>query len=99
MSVRAFRAGALLFGRAIPLALCLVFGLLDASLVEAAERDYYQLVVFGDPHLPGKRLDRKEAVVATVNSWTEADAVAVLGDICEDTGSSEEYAAAKQFFG
>jgi len=76
--------------------------LLAAGLVcgagEAGERDYQRVVVLGDPHLPGKNVAAKEGVLQTINGWGDVDLVAVLGDICEDFGTAEEYAAAKQFF-
>ena len=56
------------------------------------------LVVLGDPHLPGRHLPAKQAVLRTINGWADVDRVVVLGDICEDRGTAEEYAFAKQFF-
>lgn len=64
----------------------------------AAGRDYQQIVVLGDPHLPGKNLAGKQRVVETVNSWGDVDAVVALGDITETCGTEEEYVAAKAFF-
>jgi Icc protein len=58
----------------------------------------HHLVVLGDPHIPGRYLAAKEAVLGTINGWTDVDRVVVLGDICEDRGTPEEYAAAKKFF-
>lgn len=57
-----------------------------------------QVVVLGDPHLPGRYLPAKQAVLQTINGWTDVDRVVVLGDICEDRGTAEEYAFARQFF-
>jgi Icc protein len=64
----------------------------------AGEKDYHRLVILGDPHLPGKEIPAKEDVIKTINSWDDVDGVIVLGDICFETGTSEEYAYAKQFF-
>ncbi|MFZ2447206.1 MAG: metallophosphoesterase [Syntrophobacteraceae bacterium] len=58
----------------------------------------HHIVVLGDPHLPGKHLELKEKVIQTVNSWTGVEMVVAVGDICEDRGTNEEYAAAKEFF-
>jgi len=69
-----------------------------APIARAADVPPYHLVVLGDPHLPGKFLPAKYRVLQTINSWADVDAVAVLGDICEDAGTAVEYAAAKQFF-
>jgi 3',5'-cyclic AMP phosphodiesterase CpdA len=71
---------------------------LVCGLAESAEKDYQHVVILGDPHLPGKNLPAKEAVLQTINGWGDVDLVAVLGDICEHFGTAEEYAAAKQFF-
>jgi predicted MPP superfamily phosphohydrolase len=70
----------------------------SAPIARAADAPPYHLVVLGDPHLPGKFLPAKERVLQTINSWADVDAVAVLGDICEEAGTAVEYAAAKQFF-
>jgi 3',5'-cyclic AMP phosphodiesterase CpdA len=43
-------------------------------------------------------LPAKQAVLRTINGWAEVDRVVVLGDICEDRGTAEEYAFARQFF-
>jgi Icc protein len=66
--------------------------------VQAAEREYRHIVVLGDPHLPGKHLSAKAQVIRTINAWNDVDLVVVVGDICEDLGTVDEYAAAKQFF-
>ena len=70
----------------------------SAPIARAADAPPYHLVVLGDPHLPGKFLPIKERVLQTINAWADVDAVAVLGDICEDAGTAVEYAAAKRFF-
>ena len=72
---------------------------LPANLLAAGSQAPYHLVVLGDPHLPGKFLAEKEAVIRTINSWPDVKLVVAVGDICEDLGTPKEYAAAKQFFG
>lgn len=74
------------------------FALDDPGAVYAAERAYQHLVIFGDPHLPGKKIKFKEQVVATINGWDDVDMAVAVGDICEELGSDNEYAAAKIFF-
>jgi 3',5'-cyclic AMP phosphodiesterase CpdA len=64
----------------------------------ASDDRAHHVVVLGDPHLPGKHLPAKEAVLRTINGWADVDRVVVLGDICEVRGTAEEYAFAKQFF-
>jgi 3',5'-cyclic-AMP phosphodiesterase len=63
----------------------------------AGERPF-GIVLIGDPHLPGKNLQAKEEVIRAINGWGDIDRVVVLGDICKETGTVEEYALAKQFF-
>jgi Icc protein len=58
----------------------------------------YGIALIGDPHIPGKNLHAKEAVIRTINGWSDIDRVVVLGDICKETGTAEEYAFAKKFF-
>jgi len=64
----------------------------------ASSDPVHHLVVLGDPHLPGRHLPAKQAVLRTINGWADVDRVVVLGDICEDRGTAEEYAFARQFF-
>jgi predicted MPP superfamily phosphohydrolase len=64
----------------------------------AQGRPYHRLVILGDPHLPGRLIEKKEAVLETINSWEDVDMVIAAGDICSDWGSDEEYQAAKDFF-
>jgi len=82
--------------------LFLVLIAVDARLctpdVYADEKNYRRLVIPGDPHLPGKEIPAKESVIKTINSWDDVDMVVVLGDICFELGTSQEYAYAKQFF-
>jgi 3',5'-cyclic AMP phosphodiesterase CpdA len=60
--------------------------------------DVPHLVLLGDPHLPGRHLPAKERVRETVNGWPEVTGVVALGDLCEDLGTAEEYAAVGEFF-
>ena len=69
------------------------------SPAAAQEKAYYGVALLGDPHLPGKNLPAKEAVIRTIDGWPDIDRVVVLGDICKETGTPGEYAAAKAFFG
>jgi Icc protein len=78
---------------------CLIFLLSGGTVsANAAEKGYLHLVILGDPHLPGKNIEGKEQVIQTINSWGDADIVIPVGDICEDRGTTDEYAAAKKFF-
>jgi 3',5'-cyclic-AMP phosphodiesterase len=64
----------------------------------ASDERTHHVVVLGDPHLPGRHLPAKQAALRTINGWTDVERVVVLGDICEDRGTAEEYAFARQFF-
>lgn len=64
----------------------------------AQDPGYHRLVILGDPHLPGRSVEKKEAVRETINSWEDVTMVIAVGDICSDWGSDEEYQAAKNFF-
>lgn len=64
----------------------------------AQEKEYYGVALIGDPHLPGRDLPNKVSALRTINGWTDIDRVVVLGDICKETGTPAEYAAAKEFF-
>jgi Icc protein len=66
--------------------------------LSAQEKPYTHLVILSDPHLPGRNLSLKQKTIETINAWPDAEGVVVLGDICQDLGTVEEYAAAKQFF-
>ena len=57
-----------------------------------------RIVLIGDPHLPGRHLPAKEALLRRIDGWPDIDRVVVLGDLCQETGTAEEVAAAKQFF-
>ncbi|MEI6702679.1 MAG: dienelactone hydrolase family protein [Deltaproteobacteria bacterium] len=61
-------------------------------------KPYHHLVILGDPHLPGRYIESKREVIETINAWNDLDMVVAVGDICEDRGTKEEYASAKDFF-
>src|SRR5512143_770866 len=65
---------------------------------KSAEREYYQIVVLSDVHLPGNILAQKEKALATINSWPDVDLVAVTGDIVATGGDRDQYAFAQRFF-
>ena len=56
------------------------------------------IVLLGDPHLPGKRFEQKETILQTINHWDDVTMVVALGDLCEKTGSQEEYEIVKNYF-
>jgi len=56
------------------------------------------IVVLGDPHIPGKKMERKEAVLQTLNAWSDVSFVVAIGDLCSQTGTQEEYAMVKAYF-
>ena len=68
------------------------------SLAAAQEKAYYGIALIGDPHLPGKNLPAKISALRTIDGWPDIDRVVVLGDICKESGTPGEYAAAKTFF-
>jgi Icc protein len=65
----------------------------------AADRPYHGITLIGDPHLPGRNLPTKEEVIRTIGGWNDIERVVVLGDVCKETGTAQEYAIAKGFFG
>lgn len=77
--------------------LCLLLTL-PAPASGADTAKYHRIVLLGDPHLPGKHLDKKEQVRETINSWNDVDLVVALGDICQDRGTVDELATAARFF-
>jgi hypothetical protein len=62
------------------------------------ERPYFGIALIGDPHLPGRELAAKQNLLSTIDGWNDIDRVVVLGDICKETGTKAEYAAAREFF-
>ncbi len=82
----------------LALILMVTIGGCGGATLEAGGKEVHHLVVLGDPHLPGPNLDRKEAVLKTINAWDDVDMVIAVGDICEEYGTDVEYAAAANFF-
>lgn len=70
----------------------------EESLAEKI-RDYKQVVLFGDPHIPGINFDGKRKVIDNVNTWEDVDLFVSLGDQCSDLGTDEEYKLVKEVFG
>ena len=80
------------------------------KLAGAEGREYYRLVVLGDPHLPvrvhkhpkasSQQAIRaaKDAVIADINGWNDVAAVAVVGDIVGRLGVQPEYDYIRTFF-
>lgn len=58
----------------------------------------HHIVILGDPHLPGKKMEKKVSVLQTINTWKEIDAVVAIGDLCSQTGTLEEYETVKSYF-
>ncbi len=58
----------------------------------------HQIVILGDPHLPGQAMEKKISVLQTINRWKEVDAVVAIGDLCSQTGIREEYETVKSYF-
>lgn len=89
-------------------ALILSIGVGQAQPV--AEEPYARIVVLGDPHLPYKPshiteptkqvqvITAKNNVLDDINSWDDVTLVAAVGDIVGETGSSDEYEYARQYF-
>jgi len=67
------------------------------SQPEPKEKNYHRIAVLSDLHLPGKNVIMKEQAIQTINSWSDVDMVVATGDICEEHGTIEEYAYAKEF--
>ncbi len=74
-----------------------ITGCASPTATSPKAKDYYRIVLLADPHLPGRNLALKEDAVNTLNSWDDVDLVVVLGDICNDRGTAEEYAFAQNF--
>ncbi len=88
-------------GFSVPAAFLLAVMILVMPWLQTAgaeDRPYHRLVILGDPHLPGRFIEKKEKVLETINSWEDVDMVIAVGDICSDWGSDEEYRAAEDFF-
>ena len=74
----------------------LFLGLLYAFSLFASSSSH--IVLLGDPHLPGKHLEKKERVLETLNQWSDVEMVVALGDLCSQTGTREEYETVKTYF-
>jgi 3',5'-cyclic-AMP phosphodiesterase len=87
--------------RAMTTSACALLAVIIVLLVPGgftqAGTDAIHIAVLSDMHLPGRILPKKETAIETLNAWPDLDMVVVLGDICEDNGSVEEYAFARQF--
>lgn len=71
---------------------------------------YYRIVVLGDPHLPVRErevknadkrqriLDAKDDVIEDINAWEDVNEVTVLGDIAAQFGVDTEYTYAEEYF-
>ncbi|MBU1568315.1 MAG: metallophosphoesterase [Proteobacteria bacterium] len=59
---------------------------------------YHHVVILGDPHLPGRDIEKKEQVLEKINSWEDVEMVVAVGDICVDLGTNDEFEVAKTFF-
>ena len=74
----------------------LFFTLMPNPAVAGAD-NYHHLVLLGDPHLPGKHIERKHEVIDTINTWDDVSLVVALGDATEALGNADEYTAASAF--
>lgn len=55
-------------------------------------------MILGDPHLPGRLLEKKKRVIEKINSWNDVELVVSVGDVCAGSGTSEEFDFAANFF-
>jgi 3',5'-cyclic-AMP phosphodiesterase len=87
--------------RAMTTSACALLALMIVLLVPGgfaqAGTGAIHIAVLSDMHLPGRILPKKEMALETLNAWPDLAMVVVLGDICEDNGSVEEYAFARGF--
>lgn len=60
--------------------------------------EYKRIVILGDPHLPGRLIEKKTKVISSINSWKDVDLVVSIGDVCATYGTKTEYKFAKEFF-
>jgi len=83
---------------AIVLSVVFLIGLVfSVPPLHSQGKDYTHLVILSDLHLPGRLIPLKEKAVDTINSWADVDTVVLLGDICNDLGTVQEYAYARNF--
>ena len=88
----------LLHFRLLALVCSIVLSIFGAQTLQAADKPPHNIVVLGDPHIPGKFTAEKERVIDTINNWRDAELVVSVGDITEELGTDDEYAAAQKFF-
>ncbi len=87
------------YGKSLILAALVVCSLVAcAQPADDLTEIYHHLVILGDPHLPGRDLDKKEQVLQKINSWEDVEMVIAVGDICADLGTEDEYQVAERFF-
>lgn len=80
-----------------------------AAAEQDGKRDYYRIVVLADPHYPfkptvsnnpakrQKRVTAKLKAIEDINAWNDVDLVVIVGDIVAVSGTTAEYAQAKEF--
>ena len=79
------------------------------TVFSAPKRDYYRIVLLSDLHLPWRKKkfpepdqqaaawERKNNLLADINSWEDVDEVALLGDLAARYGTQEEFACVDKF--
>lgn len=87
----------------IGIILCIVMAVLLFPAIEglhnaSASNGYSHVALLSDLHLPGHNKENKNRIVANLNSWTDLEAVAVLGDITQTRGTPGEYEYVGQYF-
>ncbi|MBF0410678.1 MAG: metallophosphoesterase [Candidatus Riflebacteria bacterium] len=70
----------------------------EVGQAKITSKDYYRIDILGDPHLPGRDLDKKKIVIEHINVWKDSDLVVVPGDLCQTTGTDRELKCAVSFF-
>jgi hypothetical protein len=83
----------------LPAAAPITLSACAAGIHRNAAREYRQVVVLSDLHIPGNNMPVKEKALRTIASWDDVDMVAVTGDIVSRDGTPEEYAAVWNFLG
>ena len=85
----------------ICLILCILFAIASisthAAVPEGEQKDYYRIVTLADLHLPGRNTTNKFKAQEIINSWSDVDYVALLGDLVSDVGNAAEYEYAEDF--
>lgn len=57
----------------------------------------YVLAIITDLHICSKTFNGKLKAIKTLNSWKDVNAVAVLGDLCDEIGTQYQYDQAEKF--